>query len=77
MTAISDFDIFARVARTGNMSAAGREMGLSPAVVSKRISLLEVGGGVLESTAPGCLRGSLEQFVRFITLAMAALSSST
>lgn len=41
MTAISDLDIFARVARTGNMSAAGREMGLSPAVVSKRISLLE------------------------------------
>jgi len=41
MTAISDLDIFARVARTANMSAAGREMGLSPAVVSKRISLLE------------------------------------
>jgi DNA-binding transcriptional LysR family regulator len=41
MTAISDLDIFARVARTGNMSAAGREMGLSPALVSKRISLLE------------------------------------
>lgn len=46
MTAISDFDIFARVARTGNMSAAGREMGLSPAVVSKRISLLEERLGV-------------------------------
>lgn len=41
MTAISDLEIFARVARTGNMSAAGREMNLSPAVVSKRISLLE------------------------------------
>ena len=41
VTTISDFDIFARVARTGNMSAAGREMGLSPAVVSKRVSLLE------------------------------------
>lgn len=41
MTAISDLDIFARVARTGNMSAAGREMGLSPAVISKRISVLE------------------------------------
>ena len=41
VTAISDLDIFARVARTGNMSAAGREMGLSPAVVSKRISQLE------------------------------------
>ncbi|MGD9784679.1 MAG: LysR family transcriptional regulator [Hyphomicrobiaceae bacterium] len=41
MTAISDLEIFSRVARTANMSAAGREMGLSPAVVSKRISLLE------------------------------------
>jgi DNA-binding transcriptional LysR family regulator len=41
VTAISDLEIFARVARTGNMSAAGREMGLSPAVVSKRVSLLE------------------------------------
>ncbi len=41
MTSISDLDIFARVARTGNMSAAGREISLSPAVVSKRISLLE------------------------------------
>lgn len=41
MSAISDLDIFARVARTGNMSAAGRDMGLSPAVVSKRISMLE------------------------------------
>lgn len=41
MTAISDYEIFARVARTGNMSAAGREMGLSPAVVSKRISQME------------------------------------
>ena len=41
MTAITDLEIFARVARTGNMSAAGREMSLSPAVVSKRVSLLE------------------------------------
>jgi DNA-binding transcriptional LysR family regulator len=41
VTAIADLDIFARVARTGNMSMAGREMGLSPAVVSKRISVLE------------------------------------
>lgn len=41
VTAITDLEIFSRVARTGNMSAAGREMSLSPAVVSKRISLLE------------------------------------
>ena len=46
MTSISDFDIFTRVARTGNMSQAGREMGLSPAVVSKRVSLLEERLGV-------------------------------
>jgi DNA-binding transcriptional LysR family regulator len=41
VSTIGDLEIFARVARTGNMSAAGREMGLSPAVVSKRIALLE------------------------------------
>lgn len=46
MSSFSDYDIFARVARTGNMSAAGREMGLSPAVVSKRVSLLEERLGV-------------------------------
>ncbi len=52
MTSIADLDIFARVARTGNMSAAGREMGLSPAVVSKRISLLEdeVGARLFQRT---------------------------
>jgi len=52
VTAISDLEIFARVARTGNMSAAGREMGLSPAVVSKRISLLEdqVGARLFQRT---------------------------
>lgn len=38
---IGDLEIFARVVTAGNMSAAGREMGLSPAVVSKRISQLE------------------------------------
>lgn len=41
MLSIGDLEIFARVARTGNMSAAGREMGLAPAVISKRISHLE------------------------------------
>jgi len=41
ITPITDFEIFARVAAAGNMSAAGREMGLSPAVVSKRLSHME------------------------------------
>ena len=41
MTSIADLEIFARVVTAGSMSAAGRELGLSPAVVSKRISHLE------------------------------------
>lgn len=41
LTPIMDLEIFARVATAGNMSAAGRDMGLSPAVVSKRISHME------------------------------------
>lgn len=46
VTPISDLEIFARVAAAGNMSAAGRDMGLSPAVVSKRISHMEERLGV-------------------------------
>ncbi len=41
MTSIVDLEIFARVVTAGSMSAAGRELDLSPAVVSKRISHLE------------------------------------
>lgn len=36
-----DLEIFARVVSAGSMSAAGRELGLSPAVVSKRMRRLE------------------------------------
>jgi DNA-binding transcriptional LysR family regulator len=41
VTSITDLEIFARVVTAGSMSAAGRELDLSPAVVSKRISHLE------------------------------------
>lgn len=41
MSDLTDMEIFARVVSAGSMSAAGREMGLSPAVVSKRIRRLE------------------------------------
>lgn len=41
MTNLGDLEIFSRVATTGSMSAAGRALGLSPAVVSKRIKRLE------------------------------------
>lgn len=41
MSHLADMEIFARVVATGNMSAAARELGLSPAVISKRLSRLE------------------------------------
>ncbi len=41
MTEFTDMDIFARVVTAGSLSAAGREIGLSPAVVSKRLRKLE------------------------------------
>ncbi|SOC34933.1 DNA-binding transcriptional LysR family regulator [Rhizobium subbaraonis] len=41
MTDLGDLEIFSRVVTTGSMSAAGRALGLSPAVISKRIKRLE------------------------------------
>ena len=41
MNNLGDLEIFARVVSAGSMSAAGRELGLSPAVVSKRVRRLE------------------------------------
>ena len=41
MSSFGDLEIFSRVVDAGSMSAAGRELGLSPAVVSKRLRRLE------------------------------------
>jgi DNA-binding transcriptional LysR family regulator len=41
MTDFTDMEIFARVVAASSLSGAGREMGLSPAVVSKRLKRLE------------------------------------
>lgn len=41
MSSYSDLEIFARVVSAGSLSSAGRELGLSPAVVSKRLRKLE------------------------------------
>lgn len=46
MPSFHDFDIFARVIATGSMSAAGRELGFSPALISKRMKRLEERLGV-------------------------------
>lgn len=47
MQDIHDLQIFARIVAAGSMSAAGRELGVSPAVVSKRIRRLEERLGTL------------------------------
>lgn len=41
MTNLADLEIFTRVAASGSMSSAGRELGLQPAIISKRIKRLE------------------------------------
>ena len=46
MDKFADIDVFARVVTAHGMSAAARELGISPAVVSKRISRLEERLGV-------------------------------
>ena len=38
---LQDMELFARAAAAGSLSAAGRELGLSPAVASKRLARLE------------------------------------
>lgn len=46
MDRLGDLDIFARIVAARSMSAAGRELGLSPAVISKRVRRLEERLGV-------------------------------
>ncbi|MDI7864805.1 LysR family transcriptional regulator [Rhizobiaceae bacterium n13] len=41
MTNLGDLEVFARVVASGSMSMAGRALGFSPAVISKRIKRLE------------------------------------
>ncbi|MEM7290518.1 MAG: LysR family transcriptional regulator [Pseudomonadota bacterium] len=41
MNRFDDLEVFARVVSAGGMSSAAREMGLSPAVISKRLQRLE------------------------------------
>lgn len=50
---IGEYELFARVVEAGSLSAAGRELGLSPAQVSKRIARLEdrLGVRLIERTS--------------------------
>src|SRR5688572_31473785 len=44
--ALQELTIFARVVGTGSLSAAARDLGMSPAVVSRRLASLEARLGV-------------------------------
>jgi len=46
MSSLDEFDLFARIVRAGSLSAAGRDLGMSPAMVSKRLVRLEERLGV-------------------------------
>src|SRR5262245_59239722 len=52
MDTLNEMAVFVRVADAGSMSAAGRALGMSPAMVSKRIAQLEarLGGRLLNRT---------------------------
>ncbi len=52
LTDHTDMEVFARVVATKSMTAAGREIGLSPAVISKRLKRLEtkLGSRLLQRT---------------------------
>jgi DNA-binding transcriptional LysR family regulator len=52
MTNLGDLEVFVRVIAAGSMSTAARDLGLSPAVVSKRIKRLEdkLGARLLQRT---------------------------
>ena len=43
---LGEMAVFSRVVATGSLSAAGRELGLSPAIVSRRLAALEARLGV-------------------------------
>jgi DNA-binding transcriptional LysR family regulator len=60
-----DYQLFANVVQAGSLSAAGREMGISPAMVSKRMARLEARLGarlVHRTTRKLSLTQSGEQF---------------
>ena len=65
MESIADLDVFARIVTAGSMSAAGRELGLSPAVISKRIRRLEerLGTRLLQALAAAARRQGLKHIV--------------
>jgi len=46
MVELEDMRLFVRAVSSGSLSAAGRELSLSPAVASKRLSRLEQALGV-------------------------------
>ena len=74
-----DYDLFAKVVECGSLSSAGRALGISPAMVSKRMARLESRLGVhlvhrttrrLSLTEPG------ERFFRDVTAILASIDEA-
>ena len=68
--ALNQMAVFARVVATGSLSAAARELSLSPAMVSRRLAALEARLGVrlvnrttrtLHESAPAPASGSADR----------------
>jgi DNA-binding transcriptional LysR family regulator len=79
MAGVSDFEIFARVVRGGGLSAAGRELGLSPAMISKRLAGLEarLGARLLNRTTRQVTLTEIGQhFYEKVIAALAAIEEA-
>jgi DNA-binding transcriptional LysR family regulator len=74
-----DYELFAAVAEAGSLSAAGRAIGLSPAMVSKRMARLEARLGVRlvhRTTRRLALTEAGERFHRDVVTILAAIAQA-
>lgn len=74
-----DYALFARIAEAGSLSAAGRALGLSPAMVSKRLARLEARLGaqlVHRTTRRLALTGPGERFLHDVRAVLAAAAEA-
>jgi DNA-binding transcriptional LysR family regulator len=74
-----DYGLFARIVEGGSLSAAGRAVGLSPAMVSKRLARLEARLGtrlVNRTTRRLALTADGEQFHRDVLAILAAVEAA-
>ena len=75
----ADYSLFARIVEAGSLSAAGRDMHLSPAAVSKRLTRLEerLGARLFQRTTRRLnLTGAGQQFYQDVTAIIASVEAA-